>query len=216
MERRGEIGPVPPASLWPRWAKLARNGAAESRRCSSGQWGADDGGIGRVPAVSFREGCGWRAPCEGLLTAARRSKSSRIRGLQRAKNARNWQVRAGRSSPSGWKRFLSSSQKGESWRLHRRGCRRPRGRRLPLGPSPAARAMGGESAHPCFGRRTAGGANPAQFGVLCKKAELGWLSNFAWCCHMMPSASPHRQIKREHAVRAVSHRFVCAYLCRSN
>ena len=130
MHGTAGIRAFPTAFLWPRWAKMARNGAAESGRCSSGQWGADDGGIGRVPAVSFGEGCGWRAPCEGAPTAARRSKSSRIRCPQRAKNARNWQVRAGRSSPSSWKCFLS--QKGESWRLHRSGCRRPRGRRLPL------------------------------------------------------------------------------------
>jgi len=37
MEGTGEIGPVPTASLWPWWAKMARNGAAESGHCSSGQ-----------------------------------------------------------------------------------------------------------------------------------------------------------------------------------
>ena len=207
MERREEIGPVPTASLWPRWAKMARNGAAESGRCSSGQWGAEDGGTGRVPAASFGEGCGWRAPCEGPLTAARRSKSSRMRGLQRANNARNWRVWAGRSSPSGWKHFLASAQKGGSWHLHRRGCRRPRGRRLPLGPSLAARAMGGESAHPCFGRRPVKGATGEYFGISMNLLGIGWLSNFAWCCHMVPTASPHSQIKRGHAIRAASHRF---------
>ena len=195
---------------------MARNGAAESDRCSSGQLGAADGGVGRAPAVSFGEGCAWGAPCEGLPTAARRSKSSMMRGLQRTKNARNWQVRAGRSSPSGWKHFLSSAQKGESWRLHRSGCRRPRGRRLPLGPSPAAWAMGGESAHPCFGRKPVGGANAADLDILIKLTGLASLSNFAWCCHLVPSASSHCQIKRGHAVRAVSHRFVFAKPCRGN
>ena len=35
---------------------MARNGAAESGRCSSGQRGAAEGGIGRAPAVSLRVG----------------------------------------------------------------------------------------------------------------------------------------------------------------
>ena len=83
MEGTGEIGAVPAPSLWPLSAKMARNGAAESDRCSSGQWGAADGGIGRAPAVSFGERCAWRAPCERPPTAARRSKSSMMRGLQR-------------------------------------------------------------------------------------------------------------------------------------
>ena len=56
MEGTGEIGPVPTASLWPWWAKMARNGAAEGGRCSSGQRGAAEGGIGRAPAVSLRMG----------------------------------------------------------------------------------------------------------------------------------------------------------------
>ena len=46
-----------------------------------------------------------------------------------------------------------------------RGDRRPRGKRLPLAPSPAARAMGGESAHPCFGRKPVGGATGAHFYI---------------------------------------------------
>ena len=35
---------------------MARNGGTERGRCSSGQWGAADGGIGRAPAVSLVEG----------------------------------------------------------------------------------------------------------------------------------------------------------------
>ena len=56
MEGTGEIGAVPTPSLWPLSAKMARNGAAESDRCRSGQWGAAGGGIGCASAVSLRVG----------------------------------------------------------------------------------------------------------------------------------------------------------------
>ena len=92
-------------------AKMAWNGAAENGRCSSSQWGAAKGGIGRAPAVSFEEGCGWRARCQGSPIAGRRSKSSRMRGLQRAKNARNRRVGAGAHRPAAG---------NTSWRLHSR------------------------------------------------------------------------------------------------
>ena len=123
-----------------------------------------------------------------------------MRGLQRAKNARNWRVRAGRSSPSGWKHFVASWQKREGLSDTATRCRRSRGRRLPLAPPPAARAMGGESAHPCFGRRPVGGANGAYFCIPSEFPRLRWLSNFAWCCHTVPTASPHCQIERGRAV----------------
>jgi hypothetical protein len=112
-----------------------------------------------------------------------------MRRLHRLQDARNWRIRAGRCAP--------------------RGCTRspgPRGRRLPLEPSPAARAMGGESAHPCFGRRPVEGANGACSCLPSELPGLGSLTNFARCCHMVPAASPNTQTKRGHAVRAAKHR----------
>ena len=85
MEGRAEVWGFPMPLLWPRSAKMARNGAAESGRCSSGQWGAAEGGIGRAPAVSLGDGCSWKAPCKGQPMAGRRCKKRRIQGLQRAK-----------------------------------------------------------------------------------------------------------------------------------
>ena len=64
---------------------MARNGAAESGRCSSGQWGAADGGIGRAPAVNLGQGCGMGWSCKGLSKACRTSKRRRIRELWREK-----------------------------------------------------------------------------------------------------------------------------------
>ena len=55
-----------------------------------------------------------------------------MRGLQRAKNARNWRIRAGRTAPSGWKHFLASSHQGEGWSESAARSPSPRGRRLPL------------------------------------------------------------------------------------
>ena len=171
-------------------------------------------------AVHRLSACGWDRsagqPCKWTPIAGRRSKSRRMRGLRRAKNARNWRISAGRAAASGWKRPSPSSQQGKGWSETSTRCQRPRGRRLPLTPSPAARAMGGESAHPCFGWRPVEGATGEYFGISMNLLGIGWLSNFAWCCHMVPSASPHCQIKRGHAVRAVSHRFVFAKLCRGN
>ena len=93
MEGQGEIGAFPTPLLWPRSAKMARNGADESGRCTSGQWEAAAGGIGRAPAVRFGEGCNWRVPCKGAPIAGRRSKGKTMRGLQRATNARNCRIR---------------------------------------------------------------------------------------------------------------------------
>jgi len=40
-----------------------------------------------------------------------------------------------------------------------------------------------------------GGANGAQVCILNELPRFEWLSNFAWCCHMVPSISPHCQNK---------------------
>ena len=81
------------------------------------------------------------------------------------KNARNWTVTAGRSSPRGWKHFVASAQEGEGCSHTVTRCRSPRGRRLPLAPSLAAQAMGGEPAHPSFGRRSVGGVDCVHFCI---------------------------------------------------
>ena len=57
-----------------------------------------------------------------------------------------------------------------------------------------ARAMGGESAHPFFGRRPVGGANGAWFCLPSELPGLGSLSNFAWCYRMVPTASPESSV----------------------
>ena len=69
MDGRAELGGFPIPFLCPRSAKMARNGGAQSGRCSSCQWGAADWGIGRAPALSLGEGWGWRAPCTGQSMA---------------------------------------------------------------------------------------------------------------------------------------------------
>ena len=152
MEGTAGIRAFSTAFLWPQSAKMARNGAAESGRCSSGQRGAAEGGIGRAPAGGLGELCGWRAPCQGQPIAGHRSKSRRTRALQRAKNAAPSGWARLPAAPSGWKHFLATSQQGGGSFETATRCPSPRGRRLPLAPLPAARAMGGESAHPCFGR----------------------------------------------------------------
>ena len=90
--------------------EMDRNGATENGGCSSGQWGAAAGGIGRAD-VSQGKACGCRAPFKGQPMAGRRSKRRKMRGLQWAKNAQNWRIWAGCTAPSGQKHI---------WRLHSR------------------------------------------------------------------------------------------------
>ena len=75
MEGTAGIGAVPTAFLWLRSAK------------SSGQRGPAERRIGRAPAMILGHGCGIGWPCKGLAPPGRSSKRSRLRRLQRIKNA---------------------------------------------------------------------------------------------------------------------------------
>ena len=200
MEGTAGIGAFPTSFLWLRSAKMAQNGAAEIGRCSSGQRGPAERRIGCAPAMILGHGCGMGWPCKGLAPPGRSSKRSRLRRLQQIKNARIWRIRSGRCAPNGWKHFVAFSEQAEGKGVFTAGGGCLGGRGLPLAPSPAARAMGGESAHSCFGRRPVGGANGACFCLPKELHGIRPLSNFAWCCHMVLSACLHCQIRRGHAM----------------
>ena len=54
-----------------------------------------------------------------------------------------------------------------------------------------------------------GGANAACSWLTSELLGLGSLSNFARCCHMVPTACPNTHIKRGYAVQAAKRRGMC-------
>ena len=139
--------------------------------------------IDRAPAV--RQGVG--SVCWATLqpVVGRRRKSRRMWGLQRARNARNWRSGLGAQRPAVGNASCRFHSTRKGWSETATRCQSPRDRRLLLAPSLTTRAMDGESANPCFGRRPAGGPNGACF---CIPSELSCPilhSAATWC--LLPS-----------------------------
>ena len=90
----------------PRWPELVPLRVAVAAAVSGGRLRGES-------AVHRLSACGWDRsagkPCKGSPIAGRRSKSRRLRGLQRPKNARKWRIRDGlklRRFQWPFKRFL--------------------------------------------------------------------------------------------------------------
>ena len=90
LEVGGEIGAVPTTFLWLRWAKMARNGAAESGGCSSGQRGAAYGRIGLATAVSLLVGLVCLATLNGNAHRRSQEQQQEDAWAAAAKNAQDW------------------------------------------------------------------------------------------------------------------------------